>query len=136
GTKRWRKFDAWPPKDVSKSRLYLHSWGKLAFDPPGKGKAYEEYISDPHKPVPFTEAYSLGMTREYMTDDQRFASKRPDVAVFQTDVLQGDLTLAGKIVADLKVSTSSTDSDFVVKIIDVFPNNAPGVGAGVNPPPM
>src|SRR5262249_42334013 len=136
GANQGRKFEVWPPQGLAKVKLFLHSGGKLSFDPPAGGNAFEEYVSDPKKPVPYTEAFSLGMTREYMTDDQRFASKRPDVAVFQTDVLKDDMTLAGKIIADLTVSTTGTDSDFVVKIIDVFPEAAPGFGPGTNPPPM
>src|SRR5262249_12515400 len=132
GANQWRKFEVWPPQGLAKVKLFLHSGGKLSFDPPAGGNAFEEYVSDPKKPVPYTEAFSLGMTREYMTADQRFASKRPDVAVFQTDVLKDDMTLAGKIIADLTVSTTGTDSDFVVKIIDVFPEDAPGFGAGTN----
>src|SRR5207249_663975 len=106
GANKWRKFDVWPPKEVAKSKLFFHTGGKLTFAPPAAdaGNAFEEYISDPRKPVPYTEAKATGMTREYMTDDQRFGFRRPDVAVFQTDVLQADTTLAGKIVADLKVS--------------------------------
>jgi putative CocE/NonD family hydrolase len=136
GTNQWRKFDAWPPKETAKARLYLHAGGKLRFEPPAAAGAYEEYISDPRKPVPFTEALSVGMTREYMTDDQRFASKRPDVVVFQSDVLKDNLTFAGPLVADLKVSTSGTDSDWVVKIIDVFPQDEPGTGVGPNAKPL
>jgi putative CocE/NonD family hydrolase len=125
GANKWRQFDQWPPKGVDAKKLYFHAGGKLAFEPVAdKGNLFDEYISDPHRPVPFTEAISTGMTREYMTDDQRFGSKRPDVAVYQTDVLTDDLTLAGKIVADLKVSTSGTDSDWIVKVIDVFPQTA------------
>ncbi|MFX8844641.1 CocE/NonD family hydrolase C-terminal non-catalytic domain-containing protein, partial [Acinetobacter baumannii] len=85
--------------------------------------SYDEYTSDPSKPVPYTEDVHFRRTREYMTDDQRFASRRPDVLVFQTDTLQEDVTLAGPIIADLKVSISTTDADFVVKLIDVFPDN-------------
>ena len=83
----------------------------------------DEYVSDPAHPVPYTEDVHFNRTREYMTDDQRFASRRPDVLTFQTDVLNEDLTLAGVVTADLKVSISSTDADFVVKVIDVFPDD-------------
>jgi uncharacterized protein len=140
GANKWRKFDAWPPKEVAKTKLVFHAGGKLALAPSaasspakGQGADYVEYISDPHKPVPFTEAISTGMTQEYMTDDQRFGSKRPDVAVFQTDPLAEDLTIAGPILAALTVSTSGTDSDWVVKVIDVFPHDTPGMGNGPVP---
>jgi putative CocE/NonD family hydrolase len=121
GANQWRKFDAWPPKETVKAKLFTQVGGKLSFEPSTAKEGFVEYISDPAKPVPYTEAISIGMTREYMTDDQRFATKRPDVVLFQTDVLQEDVTFAGPILADLKVSTSGTDSDWVVKVIDVFP---------------
>ena len=89
---------------------------------PADEASFSEYISDPAKPVPYTEDVHFGRTREYMTDDQRFAARRPDVLVFETDTLNEDLTLAGPIVADLMVSITGTDADFVVKVIDVFPD--------------
>ena len=86
-------------------------------------------MSDPAKPVPYIGYTAIGMTREYMVDDQRFAATRPDVLVYQTDVLEEDVTFAGPITAMLHVSTTGTDSDFVVKLIDVysgdFPNPSP-----------
>ncbi len=130
GPNRWRKFDRWPPRGVQKKSLYLHPGGRLAFDPPAAAKdAYDEYVSDPARPVPFTEAIATGMTIEYMTDDQRFASRRPDVLVYQTAVLREDVTLAGPMRADLRVATSGTDSDWMVKVIDVFPDDAPDTPA-------
>jgi putative CocE/NonD family hydrolase len=125
GVNHWRKFDQWPPADMRRGKLYLRGRGRLSFDPPKSDKGRDTFISDPRRPVPFTEAISIGMTTEYMTDDQRFASRRPDVAVYQTPVLTKGLTLAGPLRAELWVSTSGTDSDWVVKIIDVFPNDAP-----------
>ena len=95
-------------------------------------KAYDEYISDPAHPVPYIENTNIGMTREYTTDDQRFASRRPDVLSYMTEPLDADLTLAGPIMPDLKVSTSGTDSDWVVKVIDVYPNDHPDYAD--NPP--
>ena len=83
--------------------------------------AFDEYVSDPAKPVPFIEDIAIGMTREYMTDDQRFAARRPDVLSYTTAVLAEDVTLAGPMLADLWVSTTGTDSDWVVKVIDVHP---------------
>src|SRR5262249_19606593 len=125
GANHWRKFDRWPPANLQKKSLYVHGGGRLKFTPPAEeGETCDEYVSDPARPVPFTEAIAVGMTQEYMTDDQRFGARRPDVLVYQTDVLQHDLTLAGPILADLRVSTSGTDSDWVVKVIDVFPNDA------------
>jgi putative CocE/NonD family hydrolase len=125
GANQWRKFEYWPPKNLQKKALYFQPGNRLAFElPDANDDAHDEYISDPAKPVPFTEAVSVNMTVEYMTDDQRFAARRPDVLSYQTDVLKEDATLAGELMADLWVSTSGTDSDWVVKLIDVFPPDA------------
>ena len=125
GVNHWRKFDHWPPRGTQDRRLYFRAGGKLAFEAPAEeGDAYDEYISDPNKPVPYTEAIATPMSVNYMTDDQRFAARRPDVLAYQTDVLKEDLTLAGPLLADLRVATSGTDSDWVVKVIDVFPGTA------------
>jgi putative CocE/NonD family hydrolase len=125
GTNQWREFESWPPKKVQEKTLYLHANGNMSFEAPKTGVAEaSEFISDPAKPVPFTEAVATGMTREYMTDDQRFASRRPDVLTFQTDVLTEDMTLAGEILAQLKVATTGSDADWVVKLIDVYPDTA------------
>jgi uncharacterized protein len=123
GENNWKHLDKWPPADMSSSAIYLREGGKLSKTPgisPANG--YDEYISDPSHPVPYTEDVHLGRTREYMTDDQRFASRRTDVLTYQSEVLPSDLTLAGPVIADLNVSISTTDADFVVKIIDVFPD--------------
>ena len=126
GTNQWKRHDAWPPKSVQPKSFYFQADGKLAMEQgPAAGGAYDEYVSDPAHPVPFIENINVGMTREYMTDDQRFATRRPDVLVYQTEPLTADLTLAGPITPDLKVSTSGTDSDWVVKVIDVYPNDYP-----------
>ncbi len=130
GANRWRRFDHWPPRHVAKKSLYLHGGGRLDYAAPGDKEAHDEYVSDPARPVPYTEAVAIGMTREHMVDDQRYASRRPDVLAYQTTVLTQDVTLAGPIQADLWVSTSGTDSDWVVKVIDVFPGDAPGVRMG------
>ncbi len=92
----------------------------------GRGEvlAFDEFVSDPSKPAPFTQAIAKGMTREYMVEDQRFAARRPDVLAYQTAPLEEELTLAGPITAELWVSTSGTDSDWIVKLIDVFPGDA------------
>jgi uncharacterized protein len=143
GANKWRKFDTWPPKDAAAAKLYFHAAGKLAFDKPADDKVEKDrnggfatFVSDPNKPVPYTEAITTGMSAVYMTDDQRFGAKRPDVLMFQTDVLQQDLTFAGPIIAGLTVSTSGTDSDWVVKVIDVFPEDMPGMGTGAVPKPL
>ncbi len=127
GTNQWRAFESWPPKNVEKKSLYLQAKGRLAWDAAADaaGEGYDEYISDPARPVPFVANTATGMTREYMTADQRFAAERPDVLVYQTDVLEEDVTLAGPLVNELVISTSGTDSDWVVKLIDVFPDDYP-----------
>ena len=123
GENEWRRFEQWPPKNVEYKNVYTEAEGKLSFNN-GKAKSnsFSEYISDPAHPVPYTEDVHMGRTAEYMTDDQRFAGRRPDVLTFSTGVLQEDITLAGPLVADLFVSLSTTDADFVVKLIDVFPD--------------
>ncbi len=130
GTNQWRHYDAWPPKAAQAKALYFHAGGKLSFDPPAAGETpFDEYISDPAKPVPYINYVAIGMTREHMVDDQRFASMRPDVLVYQTDVLDEDVTFSGPLAASLNVSTTGTDSDFVVKLIDVYSNDFPNPDA-------
>jgi len=128
GTNEWKFYDRWSPPNTEMRLLYLQSNGGLSFVKPTTAKGFDEYISDPARPVPFTEDVSIGMTREYMTDDQRFASRRPDVVVYETEVLTEDLTVSGDIKPNLFVSTSGTDADFIVKLIDVYPDNL-----GANP---
>jgi putative CocE/NonD family hydrolase len=127
GTNLWRKYDAWPPKQAQPRSYYFAAEGKLSTEPPkdDKGENADEYPSDPTKPVPYVETTAIGMTKEYMTADQRFAARRPDVLVYETGVLDQDLTIAGPIKVDINVSTTGTDSDWVVKLIDVYPNDYP-----------
>ncbi len=124
GSNQWKTYAEWPPKNSAPKQLYLHANGKLAFTPPSEGTAYDEYVSDPAKPVPFQNRISTQMDYEYMTDDQRFAATRPDVLVYQTDVLAEDITISGELFAELFASTTGTDADFVVKLIDVYPDRA------------
>ena len=105
------------------TNLYLQPNNELAFTIPAGKNNPDEYVSDPAKPVPYTEGIHEDRTREYMIDDQRFTANRTDVLVYKTDTLKEDLTLAGPVTADLKTSISTTDADFVVKLIDVFPDN-------------
>jgi len=123
GANQWKHFSQWPPTESESKSIYLQENGKLAWNKSSAKNSYDEYVSDPSHPVPYTEDVHFDRTREYMTDDQRFASRRTDVLTYQTDVLTEDLTLAGVVTADLKVSISSTDADFVVKLIDVFPDD-------------
>jgi putative CocE/NonD family hydrolase len=128
GTNQWREFDAWPPRKTRPRSLFLGATGRLGFEPPedhGDG-AFDEYISDPAHPVPFVEQVTSKMTGDYMIQDQRFASRRPDVLAYQSEVLTEDLTLVGPIQVRFFVSTSGTDSDWVVKLIDVYPGDFGG----------
>ncbi|MCI0357097.1 MAG: CocE/NonD family hydrolase [Planctomycetaceae bacterium] len=124
GANAWRTFDAWPPKNSQRRQLFLHEKGLLDAVAPTATKAFDEYVSDPSRPVPFTERITPQMAIEYMTDDQRFAARRPDVLVYETPVLEDDLLVAGPLDVDLWVSTSGTDADFIVKLIDVFPGSS------------
>ncbi|MGZ3924303.1 MAG: CocE/NonD family hydrolase [Flavisolibacter sp.] len=123
GENQWHQLPQWPPANEQAQNLYLQPNGGLAWTKAPDAKSFTEYTSDPDKPVPYTEDVHLNRTREYMTDDQRFASRRPDVVVFETDTLTNDVTLAGPLYADLFASISTTDADFVVKLIDVFPDS-------------
>lgn len=123
GENQWYQSSSWPLAGTTSSRLYLQAKGKLSFTTANTGApTFTEYVSDPARPVPYTEDVHTGRTREYMTDDQRFAARRPDVLVYQSDILTEDITVGGPLTADLKVSISTTDADFVVKLIDVFPD--------------
>ena len=123
GANRWRSFDAWPPANTQAKSLYFHANGKLSFEMPSTtGNAFDEYVSDPAKPVPYTTEITNRWSNQYVAADQRFAASRPDVLVYQTDVLERDITFAGPLEANLVVSTTGTDADFVVKLIDVNPN--------------
>jgi putative CocE/NonD family hydrolase len=127
GKNVWKKFETWPPKDAEPLKLYFSENGRLLINRPVNTEAFFEYVSDPAKPVPYTSEIE-GIThtpRKFMSDDQRDASRRPDVLTFETEVLTEDVTVAGEIMAKLKVSLSSTDADFIVKFIDVYPQNYP-----------
>ena len=128
GLNQWRKFEAWPPKQAQPSDLFLDAHGKLAWNRPADA-GFEEYLSDPAKPVPYVGRIVQGILNTYMTEDQRFAAMRPDVLVFKSEPLDHDVTVMGPIQVDLKVSTTGTDSDFDVKVIDVFPNDFPDYNA-------
>ena len=126
GSNEWRKFDAWPPKNCEVKNLFITDQNKLSFENSLKN-SFDEFVSDPNKPVPYTAKFhdSRQMyNREYMDEDQRFAAARPDVLVYRTEVLKDSLTIVGPIEAELYVSTTGTDADWVVKVIDVFPDSA------------
>jgi len=123
GNREWDKYDNWPPKNAESKKYYLGADQKLTKE---ATNAEVSFVSDPKKPVPYSEDIKMVFTpRKYMTDDQRFAARRPDVLVFETPVLEEDMTLAGPIEAALKVATTGTAADWVVKVIDVYPADAP-----------
>jgi putative CocE/NonD family hydrolase len=124
GANQWRHLPAWPPKGTEEKTLHLQAGGRLGWNPSSRG-GFVEYLSDPAKPVPSVPYTANTMTVEYMLDDQRHAAARPDVLVFELPPLEEDLTLAGPLDVTLQVSTTGTDSDFVVKLIDVYPDTFP-----------
>jgi putative CocE/NonD family hydrolase len=130
GANAWRRYDAWPPKQSKSRNLYLHADGTLSFDAPTGAEAeFAQYVSDPANPVPYRQrpispTYPAGDWRTWEVADQRFVDHRPDVLTFESAPLESDLTVTGELAADLFASTSGTDSDYVVKLIDVFPENA------------
>lgn len=127
GAKAWSRFDAWPPAAAGDVTLWLHAGGGLGFEPPSASAAeYDEYVNDPENPVPHTAAIREWYDPAFMLEDQRFASRRPDVLTYETPPLEEDVTVAGPIRVDLVASTSGTDADWVVKLVDVFPDGLEG----------
>ena len=130
GSNTWHTYAAWPPREAKPTKLYLHADGTLSFTAPAAGgKEYREYISDPANPVPYRQrpispTYPGGDWRLWEVADQRFVDHRPDVLSFVSEPLDRDLTVSGPLAANLIASTSGTDSDFVVKLIDVYPQDA------------
>jgi putative CocE/NonD family hydrolase len=136
GIDEWRRLDSWPPKDEKPLTLYFNSSARLsAQQPTDEGQsAFDEYLSDPDRPVPFLSYIVGGMTSDYITEDQRFASERPDVLTYETEPLDGDLIVAGPVKVSLNVSTTGTDSDFIVKLVDVYPSTYPQPATPPNQP--
>jgi hypothetical protein len=137
GSNRWRTYAAWPPAEAKPTRLYLHADGTLSFDAPRAGDrapAWREYVSDPNSPVPYRKRPIAPNTgndwRTWEVTDQRFVDGRPDVLTFVTAPLEHDLTITGALAAHLVASTTGSDADFVVKLIDVYPENAESAGGG------
>ena len=124
GSNRWQTFSQWPPKEGNEQSLYFNENNKLSWAGNENENKYVEYTSDPQKPIPSQEGIITNRTREYMIADQRFVANRPDVIVFETEVLSDDITLVGSIQADLYVSMTGTDADFIVKVIDVYPDSS------------
>jgi len=127
GANQWRRFEQWPPPGAARTALYFGPNGTLSWDAPSdaEGGTYDQYVSDPAKPVPFSAEYRTSQGHLWMIEDQRFAATRPDVLVYESEVLTEDVTIAGPIIATLHASTSGTDSDFIVKLIDVYPGDTP-----------
>ncbi|EDP94833.1 CocE/NonD family hydrolase [Kordia algicida OT-1] len=123
GRKKWSSYDSWPPANMTKQDMYLNANQELSTTK--KGNTKETFVSDLKRPVPYSEDIKTVFTpRKYMTDDQRFAARRPDVMIYETEVFTEDFTLAGDILAKLKVATTGTDADWIVKVIDVHPHDA------------
>jgi hypothetical protein len=127
GINEWRRESEWPPKGVRPLTLYFGAGGSLGAEAPAgnASDAFDEYFSDPNRPVPFLGYVVGGMTNDYITEDQRFASERPDVLTYESAPLEEDLIIAGPVKVSLNVSTTGTDSDFVVKLVDVYPSTYP-----------
>jgi uncharacterized protein len=125
GTNVWRQYPAWPAPNAKPRTLYFHAGGKLSFDAPTESDGFDDYVSDPAHPVPYTSYITDDVPQRYMVDDQRFATTRPDVLVYQSEPLEENVTIVGPVSPKLFVATSGTDSDFIVKLIDVYPSDYP-----------
>jgi uncharacterized protein len=125
GSNKWKQYQQWPPSESKNTSFYFQSNQKLSTQKPTQLKSFEEYRSDPNKPVPYTDGIYSRRNNEYLAEDQRFASERPDVLFFETDILPEDITVTGRLHVNLFVSTTGTDADFIVKLIDVLPDNEP-----------
>jgi putative CocE/NonD family hydrolase len=125
GSNVWRSYDAWPPKPAAAKTLYFHANGRLSFEPPTEKAGVDEYVSDPAHPVPFVGYATDTVPQRYMADDQRFAATRSDVLVYESEPLTEDVTIAGPVKPKLKIASTGTDADFVVKLIDVYPYDYP-----------
>ncbi|MBK5256943.1 MAG: CocE/NonD family hydrolase, partial [Vicinamibacteria bacterium] len=136
GRNEWHKHEAWPPADGKGVNYYLNAGGSLSTSAPrAADPSADEYVADPGKPVPYLGYVNMGMRGDYMTEDQRFASSRPDVLVYETKALESDVRTLGPVKVRLQVSSSATDADFVVKLIDVYPGDAPNLRPQGDPRP-
>jgi putative CocE/NonD family hydrolase len=125
GDNEWKSFETWPPKNTEVKSIWFQPSGKLDFSAPIESDNYDEYVADPMRPVPYREDIGAQRSADYMTDDQRFAARRTDVMVYQTEILAEDMTFTGPLTAELYVTTTGTDADWVVKLIDVMPDRVP-----------
>ncbi len=130
GTNQWKQYATWPPSQASPRLFYLGENGTLSTENRGHSGSYDEYVSDPANPVPYTSRVMAGRNNEYLVEDQRFAAQRQDVLSFRTDTLTSDLLVTGPLKAEIFLSTTGTDADLVIKVIDVLPENTPGPQMG------
>ena len=124
GTNEWKTFETWPPKEKTAKELHFQANGKLSWEETKEKEGFDEYVSDPAKPVPYTDGVFARRNNQYMIEDQRFAARRPDVLTYETDALTEDVTFSGPMTAHFFASTTGTDADFIVKLIDVLPEDA------------
>ena len=136
GTNEWHTYAKWPPEEVKAATLFFQDGGKLATSAPVATDGDDAWVSDPKKPVPYRGRSGDSIDAEYMTDDQRFAARRPDVLVYESAPLTDDVTIAGPVRPSFWVSTSGTDQDWVVKLIDVYPDDAPEKAASTGTGPL
>lgn len=136
GTNQWKSYDAWPPKDASPKTVFFQGSGRLSFTSPSDDNSFDEYVSDPAKPVPYAEGYQSNRSHEYMAADQRFASSRPDVVTYVSEPLTEEMTASGPLDVRLFFSTTGADADFIVKLIDVYPDDLPAPPPGSKGPLM
>jgi putative CocE/NonD family hydrolase len=138
GANQWRSYDSWPPRDARIRNLYLHPEQTLSFGPPSGSspEPFDSFVSDPGKPVPYTAEMRTLQGHLWIVEDQRFVYSRPDVLVYESEVLEEEVRIAGPIVAELYVSTTGTDADWVVKLIDVYPDDASDNQADPDDVPM
>jgi putative CocE/NonD family hydrolase len=124
GSNEWNRFAQWPPANTTPLKYYFHNNEILSAEKSSLNNSSDSYTSDPRNPVPFTNEISNKRSREFMIEDQRFADTRPDVLTYATPILENDITIAGPVTADLYISSTGTDADFIVKIIDVYPDTS------------
>jgi putative CocE/NonD family hydrolase len=126
GENKWKKLNTWPPTKALDKKIYIEDHGSLTFEPeyPDENQPYDEFLSDPNKPVPWSMSIQTQQGSLWMIADQRFAANRPDVLVYKTKSLEEDITIAGPIIAHLSISSTGTDADWIVKVIDVYPSDA------------
>lgn len=127
GTNQWKEYSTWPPVNTKNTQFYFREEGKLSTEKSKQKNGFEEYVSDPNKPVPYTNGVYARRNNEYLVEDQRFAGKYPEVVTFTSEILTSDVNVTGRLKTNLFVSTTGTDADFIVKLIDVLPDDEPNL---------